>query len=91
MERMINFFIPNKEYICEQFLNNETINGFVSLKKSVRFNNKVHIYLIPSIDEYCDIRNLLWYHDTDYVKFKREFSNIHLIYNYKEKNLISYE
>ena len=88
MESMINLFIPN---IYEKFINNETVNGSVSFKKSVRFNNKVYVYLIPSIDEYYDIRSLLWYHDTDYIKFKREFSNIHLIYNYKEKNLISYE
>ena len=91
MESMINFFIPNKEYVYEKFLNNETINGFVSLKKSVRFNNKVHVYLIPSIDEYCDIRNLLWYHDNDYIKFKRDFSNIQSIYNCKEKHLLCYE
>ena len=91
MESMMNFFIPNREGLYEKFIYNETVKGTVSFKKNVRFNNRVLVYLIPYIDEYCDIRTLLWYHDNDYVKFKKDFLHIKLIYNYSETNLLSYE
>ena len=91
MESMINYFVPNREDIYKKIINNETIRGYVSFKKSVRFNSKVYVYLIPCIDEYCDIRTLLWYHDNDYERFKHDFLSIQLIYNYSKKNLVSYE
>ena len=65
MESMMNFFIPNRPEMYDNYIEDKTVKGYVSFKKSVRFDNKVHVYLIPSIDEYCDIRTSLWYHDND--------------------------
>ena len=91
MESMMNFFIPNRPEMYDNYIEDKTVKGYVSFKKSVRFDNKVHVYLIPSIDEYCDIRTSLWYHDNDYIKFKKDFLGIKLIYNYSKQNLLSYE
>ena len=55
--------------------NNDTnvIQGIVSFEpKKVRFFGKVHVFLIPNLEEYIDIKDLLWYNLSDYNKFKFE-------------------
>ena len=57
-------------YINENLIYNNNNNS----KKRVSFNNKIHIIIIPNIDDYKynKIIDLLWWSDDDYNIFKNE-------------------
>ena len=82
MENIFKFFEKERK---EDNVKN-SVQGIVLLKKSVRFNSRVSVYLIPTIIDYFDIKDILWYNDCDYNKFRKDSYKLRL-----QNNLLSYE
>lgn len=81
MENIFKFFEKERKDNV-----NNSVQGIVFLKKSVRFNSRVSVYLIPTIIDYFDIKHILWYNDCDYDKFRKDSYKLRL-----RNNLLSYE
>ncbi len=64
--------LVQKNYISYDIFINKKNTKF---KKNVRFDSKVCVFLIPNINDICDIKHLLWYDDIDYKIFLNEYTN----------------
>ena len=57
------------------------IQGEAKVVKKVSFNSKVSVILITQICEYGFVKNLLWYSNDDYDKFKQDVVRNRSIYS----------
>lgn len=62
----MNKYSFDSQHVVEK---NNSMSSLESMTKQVSFSNIAHVILIPSREEYSKLRDMLWYNQSDYIRF----------------------